>query len=234
MTGKESHAAQCSGFLYKRGDDGRWHQRWFALKSDNCIYCYKTQGVSRQLARVVTVSKLTFVSRQANQPLGALMLYNYSFNAKPESGRAHSFALEKPGAKGLELAAKNEEAFQKWKTHLERATKADPAGSDHWFEKSRNLLYQPASAVPQPDCFGHLTQLEDKWRRRYCVLKDAALLLYTDSNATRALAIACLQGYRVQSSGVSGKRFSFEVIPPQSKQKHFYFYTDTEIDKKRY
>lgn len=161
------------------------------------------------------------------------MLFNYKFKFTPESGKPNSFILVKEGAKSVELFADTKDAVLKWKVHLEKAMEADPSSKGHWFEKSCQLLQQPASSVYEPDCFGHLTQLEDKWRRRYCVLKDAALLLYADSTASRALAVACLQGYKVQSSGVSGKKFSFEIVPPESKQKHFYFYTDTEMDKKR-
>lgn len=162
------------------------------------------------------------------------MLFNYEFKFTSDSGRSHSFILQKEGAKSLELSADSDEEVLKWKTYLEKSMEGDATEEGRWFENSCRLLRQPASSVLQPDCFGHLTQLEDKWRRRYCVLKDAALLLYADSSATRALAVACLQGYRVQSSGISGKRFSFEVVPPESRQKHFYFYTDTEMDKKRW
>ncbi|KAK6629938.1 hypothetical protein RUM43_003759 [Polyplax serrata] len=202
-----------SGFLSRRGSNDRWHQRWFTLKNDNCLYYFKSQTET--------------------QPIGALMLFNYKFKFTPESGMANSFILQKEGAKSFELCADTMESAQKWKAQLEKAMEVDPNGEGQWFNVSCELLQRPASSVPQPDCFGHLTQLEDKWRRRYCVLKDTALLLYADSTASRALAVACLQGYRVQSSGVSGKRFSFEVVPPESKQKHFYFYTDTEMDKKR-
>ena len=46
-----------------------------------------------------------------------------------------------------------------------------------------------------------------------------------------------LHGYRVQSSGTasSGERrkFAFELLPPESRMRHFHFYTDSENDRKR-
>lgn len=47
--------------------------------------------------------------------------------------------------------------------------------------------------------------------------------------------MACLHGYKVQSSvNASIRKFAFELIPPDLSFRYFYFYTDTEIDKRRY
>ena len=105
------------------------------------------------------------------------------------------------------------------------------------------MLLSPAE-FPSPDARGFLLKLDGvskTWKRRYCLLADAFLILYTDFDATSAIgkpsllcprnnktatikiitifrvsASLCLHGYRVQSTGgLSGsKRHAFELIPP--------------------
>jgi len=49
------------------------------------------------------------------------------------------------------------------------------------------------------------------------------------------IGMACLHGYKVQSSvNASVRKFAFELIPPDLSFRYFYFYTDTEMDKRRY
>ena len=57
-------------------------------------------------------------------------------------------------------------------------------------EASASRLRCEPSAVLGPDCYGHLHKLSPRWhrwQRRYCVLKDACLYIYTDPDARHAM-----------------------------------------------
>nr|CAD7410949.1 unnamed protein product [Timema poppensis] len=260
-----------SGYLWKlrtcdSGNNNRkWIERWFCLKRDNCLYYYKNDNES--------------------QPLGALMLANYTATRTPDSGRPYSFQVLRKGAAGLHLAADGEESATRWLAVVSHSIERN-AQMDEWLDISKRNLKLSPSAVQQPDCFGYLMKLGEKWKswkRRYCVLKDACLFFYKDGTSDSALVIqfmysspmaslvlsdcsqltadgfeklpdqlmypytkpydlqkhvfsnwmVCLHGYRIQNSTAGGKRFAFEILPPEPRQRHFYFHTDTEMDKKR-
>ena len=53
----------------------------------------------------------------------------------------------------------------------------------------QRMLVTPAE-FPSPDCRGFLLKLDassKSWKRRYCILVDSSLILYTDFDAPSAL-----------------------------------------------
>lgn len=191
-----------------------------------------------------------------------MMLINYEISRVDDSepsapSRSFRLCLKKQGIPTLHLAADTEPAASRWHTVLTNAAERSKM-ADTWLEQTkRNLALSPAN-MHRPDCFGYLNKLGSKWKtwtRRYCVLKDACLYFYQDANSKSSFGksrrtsqskasvaidncsfpgMACLHGYRVQQSTTGGKKHAFEVLPSDASQKHFYFHTETEMDRKRY
>ncbi|CAF4930129.1 unnamed protein product [Pieris macdunnoughi] len=213
-------AALYSGYLWRAAPlrphhPPRWTRRWFVLKRDNCLYYYKTDS--------------------SIHPVGALMLVNYQLSEE-DSGKPHGFRLQRGGGTRLQLAADTAEASARWRAVLDHAIDASNQ-RDGWLEVTIRNMKLPPSSIPRPDCFGYLLKLGSKWKswaKRYCVLKDACLYFYNDGNSKSAFGMACLHGYRVQTCTAGGKKYAFEVMPTEPKQRHFYFHTESEMDRKRW
>ncbi|KAH1016350.1 hypothetical protein HUJ04_007586 [Dendroctonus ponderosae] len=213
-----------SGYLWKmsgyaKGNTtNKWTRRWFCLKKDNCLYYYKTDS--------------------DKQPVGVVMLFDQEIrelDTDTELSKPNKFVIQKEEAVPLYLAADTLEARSRWVEVIEKTLSECQAVDEYLEETKRNLTLSPNS-ISDPDCFGYLIKLGTQWKswsRRYCVLKDAALYFYQDSNASNAFGVALLQGYRVQQSS-SSKKHSFEIVPPDPTKKHYYFHAESDTDRRRW
>uniref|UniRef100_A0A1I8PWH9 Uncharacterized protein n=1 Tax=Stomoxys calcitrans TaxID=35570 RepID=A0A1I8PWH9_STOCA len=212
-----------SGYLWRQSGQAKgspntkkWVQRWFVLRSDNCLYYYKTE--------------------EDTQPVGAMIMAKHTVEPCPAKvGRPHAFKVDSGEGIPLYVAGDNEEVTNRWVNILKKAV----AQENSWLDKSARNLYKQPSNILRPDCFGYLMKLGSKWcgwSKRYCVLKDACLYFFHDGISKSALGMVCLHGYKVSSmsAAASGKKNSFEIIPPEPKLRHYYFYTESEMEKKRW
>ncbi|XP_074606198.1 uncharacterized protein LOC141859264 isoform X2 [Acropora palmata] len=95
------------GHLMKLGGSGltpkNWRKRWCVLRSDNCLYYYK--------------------SSKHKDPCGVIILSNYSVSKAPEINRNHCFKLTKGGAKSYCMCAGSEGDMKKWMVAMMDAIK---------------------------------------------------------------------------------------------------------------
>lgn len=194
----------------------RWCRRWFVLKPDNTLFWYRTP--------------------EDHEPLGALALQSHVVSRVPDAGSPHAFRVTKYGGSTYYFSADDEDTAARWISALTQvatsASKVDP-----YLDLLLRNVQLPPISISNPDCHGYLGKLSQRWKtwkRRYFILKDASLYFYTDRNATTALGMFLLHGYKVQSCTVSGKKNTYEAIPPEPRLKHLYFLADTENDKKRW
>ncbi|XP_076361068.1 uncharacterized protein LOC143252591 isoform X2 [Tachypleus tridentatus] len=211
-----SQHALLSGFLQRLsigGDTRRWCRRWFVLKTDNCLYWYKTPKIS-ELA-------------------GVLVIHNHVIARVPGSGSSNTFRVSRHGLPHLYFAADDEETANRWISFLSDAA-SNVCHVDRYLERCLTNVHSPALTFQKPDCEGYLRRLGNRWKRRYFLLKDASLYLYLDRSSSAATAMFLLHGYKFQSCSITGKKNTFEATPSVATQKHFYFLADSEIDKKRW
>lgn len=160
-----------SGNLWRKsgqGDHSKWIRRWFCFHNDQCLYYYKSETDA--------------------QPLGVVLLTNHTVTHLPfeKSGRPFAFTVEFPESKPLQLSADSEDSANRWVAIMSHAAEQN----DPWLETTTRNLKLPPSSVVRADCVGHLMKLGLRWRswtKRYCVLKDACLYFYYESNSKNAI-----------------------------------------------
>ena len=134
----------CCGYLVKQGGSGflkNWRRRWFILKDDHCLYYYKTDKV---IIICLTIKKL----RQKNfkmcehfcfkkidkfkqifcqeaDPLGAILLTNYTITKAPEVNRKHTFKAVKYGQRTYMFQAESEADMNRWANAMSCAATAN-------------------------------------------------------------------------------------------------------------
>lgn len=211
------------GHLMKLGGSGltpkNWRKRWCVLRSDNCLYYYK--------------------SSKHKDPCGVIILSNYSVSKAPEINRNHCFKLTKGGAKSYCMCAGSEGDMKKWMVAMMDAIK-DSAKESNPFNISGGNVHNvsiPALSIRDPDCHGYLHKIGNSygmWRKRYFVLKDGFLYYYTDMSNTVALGVAKLLHYTLNAGEQSGKKFYFSAVSPDQSLRSYHFFTESEMDRTRW
>lgn len=221
--GKSSGKDYMRGHLMKLGGTGltpkNWRKRWCVLRSDKCLYYYKTS--------------------KDKVPCGAIILSNYSVSKAPEINKGHCFKLTKGGAKTYFLCAASEADMKKWMVAMMDAIKesAKEANPFNILEGNVHNVSIPALSIRDPDCHGYLYKQGNSykmWRKRYFVLKNGFLYYYTDMSNTVALGVAKLLHYSVSTGEQSGKKFYFSAVAPDQLSRSYQFATESEMDRTRW
>ncbi|CAG9864745.1 unnamed protein product [Phyllotreta striolata] len=222
---EDTSKALFSGYLWKlsgyasgNSDNRRWLRRWFCLKQNGCLYCYKTDA--------------------DKHPVDVTLLQNREIRRMESDLKANVFVVQKHEGVPLYLAAESLDLEEKWIEEMGKLMGDKRKNSiDGFLERTKGDLSLPACEVKEPDCFGYLVKLGTQWKswsRRYCILKDACLYFYQEANAKSAFGVAYLHGYRVQQYLSGTKKYAFEIAPADSTKKHYYFHADSDADKKRW
>lgn len=202
---------QTSAILFKS-----WKRRFFILRRDNCLYYYKTE--------------------KDNDPLGAMPLTGYTVSRHGDPNK-FGFKAGKFDNRTYYFMADTREEMAKWVGALNEAALRSKHKKDTWLDVTANNVGLPALEIRKPDCSGYLFKMgrvTKRWRKHYCVLKDACIYHYKNSSSKEAIGVAHLHGYTVDPGGSPGKKLSFCLLPPDPQMRTFSFYSDNETDKARW
>ncbi|CAL1540441.1 unnamed protein product [Lymnaea stagnalis] len=217
---RDLQAPVMSGYISKLGNSSFmkiWKKRYFILRQDNCLYYYKND--------------------QENDPLGALPLCGYTISRHTDTSKDFCFKAEKYGARTYYFMTDNRDQLTEWVGALTEAAARSKKRKESFLSVSSHNVSLPALDIRRPECTGFLGKLSPShrhWRRRYCVLKDACVYYYKDTNSLNALGVAHLHGYKVDVESHPRRKHSFSLQPPDKKMRVFCFSADNETDKKRW
>ncbi|RUS87758.1 hypothetical protein EGW08_004504, partial [Elysia chlorotica] len=238
---RDLQAAVMSGFMYKLGNNAllrTWKKRFFILRQDNCLYYYKYKlGNNATTLFNYAICFLSVQPKENHDPLGAVPLCGYTILRHTETSKDFCFKAEKYGARTYFFMTDNRDQLTEWVRSLTEAAARSKRRKESFLSVSSHNVGLPALDIRRPECTGNLMKMKPSsrsWCKRYCVLKDACMYYYKDVNSYRALGVAHLHGYKVDSENLPRRKHSFSLHPPEITMRSFSFAAENETDKKRW
>eukprot|EP00800_Vazella_pourtalesii_P012704 TRINITY_DN2981_c0_g1_i2.p1 TRINITY_DN2981_c0_g1~~TRINITY_DN2981_c0_g1_i2.p1 ORF type:complete len:632 (-),score=101.35 TRINITY_DN2981_c0_g1_i2:219-2000(-) len=204
------------GYLYLLNGKKTWKKRWFVLREDRILYYYKTKG--------------------DKGALGAIILDGYVVSKSFDAKRVYSFNVKKGGGRPYCFSCDTEHQMINWAQAMADAAEYQDENRDNIIAPCMPNVAYSALSIKKPDMHGVLFRSSGlwSWKRRYCVLKNAQLFIYTKMSDTIAEDVLHLFGYRVQEGDTNGPRNFFHLFAPEGHGKDHTFYVESESERTRW